>query len=81
MDKSQSVEVAGIPLILVGRSGENIGQTQIQVWEKVTVPQYDKTARRATLQEGHWALLVILSALFIVENILVSGGLVTINSL
>ncbi|KAE9387957.1 hypothetical protein BT96DRAFT_1004645 [Gymnopus androsaceus JB14] len=32
-----SIEVAGILLILVGQSGENIGQTKIQVWEKLSI--------------------------------------------
>jgi len=63
--------VAGVPLILIGRSGENVGRTKIQVWEKVSIPLVKKERRRGMLQDGPWLVLVVLSTLFVVENILV----------
>ncbi|KAE9385842.1 hypothetical protein BT96DRAFT_1006661 [Gymnopus androsaceus JB14] len=69
--KDWTIEVAGTPLILVGRSGENIGQTEIQVWEKLAMQLLDKPMKKAAWEEGRWLVLVILSGLFVLENVLV----------
>lgn len=63
--------MAGIPLILIGQSGENIGRTEIQVWEKVSIPLVKKDKKRGLVHDGPWLLLVVLSTLFVLENILV----------
>ena len=70
----KAIEVAGVPLILVGPSGENTGHVTIQVWEKSMVLPRDKEMKRgrAFVAEGRRMLFVILSCLFILENILVS---------
>ncbi|KAF9062070.1 hypothetical protein BDP27DRAFT_1369114 [Rhodocollybia butyracea] len=41
-----TVELDGVPLIIMGRSGENIGKTEIQVWEKVVAAPAGRTAAR-----------------------------------
>lgn len=64
------MEVAGVPLIFIGRSGENIGQTDIQVWEKVNVSK-EAAARRTSWDDGRWMICFALSILFVIENILV----------
>ncbi|KAF9064251.1 hypothetical protein BDP27DRAFT_1367314 [Rhodocollybia butyracea] len=64
-----TVELDGIPLIIVGRSGENIGRTEIQVWERVVAAPIGRSAART--ERVHWLLLVILSCLLICENILI----------
>jgi hypothetical protein len=66
----QTVELDGVPLIIIGRSGENIGRTEIQVWERVIAAPVGRSAART--EKGHWLLLTILSCLLICENILVS---------
>src|SRR5580698_10452362 len=58
-------------MIIIGRSGENIGQTQIQVWEKVGTPVLRKPTKRAVLEDGWRAICVIFAMLFILENVLV----------
>ena len=63
--------MAGIPLILVGQSGENVGRTALQVWEKVSIPLVKNDKKRGMTHDGPWLVLVILSTLFILENILV----------
>lgn len=68
--------MAGVPLIIVGQSGENVGMTQLQVWAKVTTSVKNGARRRGLWDEGRWLICVILSALFILENILVSSLLV-----
>ncbi|KAF5370372.1 hypothetical protein D9758_006960 [Tetrapyrgos nigripes] len=36
----QTTEMEGVPIIIIGRSGENLGQTALQVWERETpVPE------------------------------------------
>ncbi|KAF5372198.1 hypothetical protein D9758_004915, partial [Tetrapyrgos nigripes] len=32
----QTTEMEGVPIIIIGRSGENLGQTALQVWERET---------------------------------------------
>lgn len=66
------MEVAGVPLVIIGRSGENIGKTALQVWEKVNVPLEQERPRRVFWEEGRWLICLMLSILFILENILVS---------
>ena len=64
------MEVAGIPLIIVGRSGENVDRTDIQVWEKV-IGLGKEEPTRMLWEEGRWLVCVLLSILFVLENILV----------
>lgn len=59
-------------MIIMGRSGENIGHTSIQVWEKVGAPVLRKPTRRAILEDGWRVVCVIFAMLFILENVLVS---------
>lgn len=63
--------MAGIPQILVGQSGENVGRTAIQVWEKVSISLVKNDKKRGATYDGPWLLLVFLSTLFVLENILV----------
>ncbi|KAF9061217.1 hypothetical protein BDP27DRAFT_1369857 [Rhodocollybia butyracea] len=68
----ETVELNGVPLIIVGRLGENIGKTKIQIWEKVVAaPVSRNTARR---EEGRWLLLIALSCILVFENILCGFG-------
>lgn len=67
--------MAGVPLIIVGQSGENVGMNQLQVWAKATTPVKNGARRRGLWDEGRWLICVMLSALFILENILVSSSL------
>ena len=66
------MEVAGVPLIMVGRSGENIGKTELQVWEKVNMPLKEETPKARLWEEGRWLICTMLSVLFVLENILVN---------
>ncbi|KAF5344646.1 hypothetical protein D9757_015038 [Collybiopsis confluens] len=70
-DWVQSISTAdldGVPMIIVGRSGENIGKTELQVWQKVVAaPVEASTARK---EEGRWWLLLLLSCILVFENIL-----------
>lgn len=62
-----------MPLVIAGRSGENVGRTDIQVWEKVVAsPAVKNTAWN---EQSRWLLLVILSFILLFENILVSQNL------
>ncbi|KAJ3791428.1 hypothetical protein GGU11DRAFT_761613, partial [Lentinula aff. detonsa] len=65
-----SVEEAGVPLILIGRSGENIGKTEIYVWEKVMVPAKVEKVQRGFRIEVR-VLLWFFSVLFVLENLLI----------
>ncbi|KAF5381857.1 hypothetical protein D9757_008344 [Collybiopsis confluens] len=66
-----TVEMQGVPLIVIGRSGENIGRNELQIWEKVATPLKDtQRESRRVLENGRTLLLVILSVLFVVENVL-----------
>ena len=57
-------------MIIVGRSGENLGHTEIHVWEKVVAAPAGRNAARK--EEGRWLLLMVLSCILVFENILVS---------
>ncbi|KAJ3990907.1 hypothetical protein F5050DRAFT_1906032 [Lentinula boryana] len=66
-----TVEASGVPLLFVGQSGENVGKTEIQMWEKVNVKSTtNKISSKSVWEDGCWMLLVILSCLFVVENVL-----------
>lgn len=54
----------------MGRSGENIGKTEIQVWEKAVAAPVGRIA--AGKEEGRWLLLIALSCILVFENILVN---------
>lgn len=55
-------------MILVGRSGENIGDPGLGEDGLDTIRQAGK---ERSMGRGRWLLLVILSGLFVFENILV----------
>ncbi|KAF5344943.1 hypothetical protein D9757_014492 [Collybiopsis confluens] len=63
-----TVDLDGVPLIIVGRSGENIGTTELQVWQKVVTTPVGRSAARK--EEGRWLLLILLSCILVFENIL-----------
>ena len=63
------VETVGILLIIVGRSGMNVGKVDLQVWEKVTTPSKEDKEQRGFCEA--LGLLCLLSALFVLENIMV----------
>ena len=59
-----------MPLVIAGRSGENVGRTEIQLWEKVVASPANKNT--VWKEQSRWLLLSILSFILIFENILVS---------
>ncbi|KAK7446672.1 hypothetical protein VKT23_014367 [Stygiomarasmius scandens] len=67
-----TVEIAGVPTIIACRSGANVGQDNIQVWEKMTTPiSGEQSAKQTTTRDKlRWWIGMILSALFILENVL-----------
>ncbi|KAJ4475498.1 WD40-repeat-containing domain protein [Lentinula aciculospora] len=64
-----TVEKAGIPLVIFGRLGANIGKTDIQIWEKIDRPSKDANGR-ITFQESALAIMCLLSTMFLLENVL-----------
>ena len=65
------MEKNGVPLVFIGRSGENVvGRNDVQVWEKFLVPPKEHKTRKGFREEA-LGLMCLLSVLFIMENILV----------
>lgn len=63
--------MGGTPLIIVGRSGSNVGKTDLQVWEKVAMSLKEDQTRKGFREEA-LGLMCLLSVLFVLENMLVS---------
>ncbi|KAG7093913.1 hypothetical protein E1B28_007549 [Marasmius oreades] len=72
-----TVEVEGVPLIIVGDSGDHAGNTPLQIWEKVKVkvPASDEGGGRKVGGGFNWLqfICILLSILFVLENVLVSA--------
>lgn len=56
--------MGGTPLIIVGRSGSNVGKTDLQVWEKVAMPLKEDQTCKGFREE---ALGLIISAVCVGE--------------
>ncbi|KAJ8075373.1 hypothetical protein PM082_019711 [Marasmius tenuissimus] len=70
-----SIVIDGSPSIVVGRTGENIGRTKLQVWTKRSPKNPTESSepikRVATIFErGRWILCTMLAVLFILQNVL-----------
>ncbi|KAF5336660.1 hypothetical protein D9758_016746 [Tetrapyrgos nigripes] len=51
----QTTEMEGVPIIIIGRSGENLGQTALQVWERETpAPEREGACQGRLLQDFYW---------------------------
>jgi hypothetical protein len=73
MPMTQTAEIEGVPVIMIGRSGEKVGRIDIQVWEKKTLAAGSEGERRGRLLEGFsgWQMIfVLLSTLFLLQNLL-----------
>ncbi|KAF5366414.1 hypothetical protein D9758_009811 [Tetrapyrgos nigripes] len=67
-----TTEMEGVPMIIVGRSGEKIGRTALQVWERKTPASRPEAARQGRLLQGlsGWQVIcVLLSVLFVLQNL------------
>ncbi|KAL0063175.1 hypothetical protein AAF712_009969 [Marasmius tenuissimus] len=73
-----TTEIDGVPVIIIGRSGERIGKVQIQVWERnrttVTVSEEEPRGRPARELQWWQVVCVILSILFILQNMPTGTG-------
>ncbi|KAK1233799.1 hypothetical protein PQX77_003026 [Marasmius sp. AFHP31] len=70
-----SIVIDGAPSIVVGRTGENLGRTKLQVWtkrpSKNPTESPDSVRRAATIVEkGWWVLCILLAMLFILQNVM-----------
>jgi hypothetical protein len=70
--------VEGVPLIIVGNSGDRAGNTPLQIWEKVKVkaPASDEEGGGKIVEGFSWLqfVCILLSILFVLENVLVSAA-------
>lgn len=63
--------MAGIPTIILGQSGENTAESQIQVWRKRSIPTVEAARRSVFAEHAPWFICVVLAVLFVLEHILV----------
>ncbi|KAJ3859060.1 hypothetical protein EV359DRAFT_68492, partial [Lentinula novae-zelandiae] len=65
-----TTELNNIPTIILGQSGDNTGEGQIQVWQKQSTPAADVTTRSAILEQTSWVLCIVITILFVLEHTL-----------
>lgn len=67
------MNIDGTPMIVVGRSGENVGANDIYIWKrKSTVAIYREVAQATLAQRGQ-IVLWVFAVFFVLENIMVSS--------
>jgi hypothetical protein len=77
----KTLEYDSKSMILVGKSENDIGMNILQVWSKEVSPALRDPARKAAIVEKFgMAVVIVLAALFVVENILVSDSSSSISS-
>ncbi|KAF9257061.1 hypothetical protein L218DRAFT_1006646 [Marasmius fiardii PR-910] len=67
------VEIDGVSVVIIGRSGDNVNKTELEVWERENGgPSSETECREKEARGGSWLQLVcvLLSILFVLQNVL-----------